>query len=93
MNEYAGRRISICAVNARYSATCLRVALPLGLRGFEPHGAEVVSCGQVHGASRAVAKRRIRAMAGSVPPSSLHSISSVVMSARPARSATLMPSA
>jgi hypothetical protein len=32
-------------------------------------------------------------MAGLVPPSSMHSISSAVMSARPARSATLRPSA
>ena len=36
---------------------------------------------------------RNKAMVGSVPPSSMHSISSAVMSARPARSATLRPSA
>ena len=43
--------------------------------------------------SRAAARRRSGAMVGSVPPSSMLSISSAVMSARPARSATLRPSA
>jgi Uma2 family endonuclease len=44
-------------------------------------------------ASRATARRYRRAMVGSMPPSSMHSISSTVMSARPASSATLRPRA
>jgi hypothetical protein len=39
------------------------------------------------------ARQSSRAMVGSVPPSSRHSISSAVIPARPARSATLRPSA
>ena len=68
---------------------------PSGQAAWGSNHTEPRSCPAVRrtSASRAAARRRSRAMVGSVPPSSMHSISSTVMSARPASSATLRPRA
>jgi hypothetical protein len=63
-----------------------------GCVGLEPYGAEVVPWSQAHVRVESGRQPPEQAMVGSVPPSSMHSISSAVMSARPAKSVTLRPS-